>query len=225
MNFESKLELGSGIYTSQEISKILRLPSTKINRWINRVWDEKFGDLLNFKYAWSVKSSKAVNFHTLIELYTFYILNQSGVQTKKIIDAHNILAEEYSTPFPFANANIIGHIQTDGKHIYFIAENKSIITLNATQQFNLSLISIFFKKIEFDHNSLATRLWPLGKDRSIICDPHNQFGHPVIENTNTYPEMLNELYLVGEPIPFIASLYNVQENQVEDAIEFCREAA
>ena len=72
---------------------------------------------------------------------------------------------------------------------------------------------------------LTVRLWPLGKEKSIVVDPNHKFGRPIIKGSNIYPETIYQLYLANEPINFIASSFSITENEVDDAIEFCKKAA
>jgi uncharacterized protein (DUF433 family) len=64
----------------------------------------------------------------------------------------------------------------------------------------------------------------MGKQNSIVLDPKRKFGHPVIENYNIYPETIYKLYKAGDPIPYIAHVYELTEQQVNNAIEFCQAA-
>ena len=69
-----KNELGCGIYTIPDISRLLNIERRKVTRYISEYFDEKIGrELFNDTYSWSVnKRNKAVNFYILIELFTFF---------------------------------------------------------------------------------------------------------------------------------------------------------
>lgn len=223
MTISANLKIGNGIYTIPDISRILRLPYHKVRHWVDKYWDEILGLENNRRYSWTVGNTKAVNFHTLIEFYVFYLLAETGVKTKKIINAHIELSNLFNTDYPFAQKGILENIKTDGSKIYFFV-GKNIISLDGTKQFNLSFIETFFKNLEFDNDFLATRFWPLGKGKNIVIDPKRQFGHPVIGKTNIYPETLNNLFKSGEPIDFIAFTYEISKKDVQDAIDFCQAA-
>lgn len=214
-----------GIYTLPDIALILGLSYSKVNRWVKDFWDNKLAKNYDYKYSWSVDLTKAVNFYTLIEIYIFYRLYEAGVKPRRILEAHQVLAEQFSTSYPFATKDIIDHLKTDGKQVLFMQNDGSILTLEITRQFKLEYIKQFFKNLDFDKDSLATRFWPLGRGRSIVCDPHHQFGHPVITGTNITVETLSQMNKAGEPVKFIADLYGINENQILDAIEFCKKAA
>ena len=60
-------ELGSGIYTLYDVSKILHLPQNKVRRWLTEYWDNRIGGKFNTRYSWGEGREKAVNFYSLIE--------------------------------------------------------------------------------------------------------------------------------------------------------------
>lgn len=220
----SKLEIGSGIYTKSEIAKILRLPYSRVSTWINRYWGGKLKKELDFSYIWTSDKSNAVNFYTLVELYILILLGEAGVKTKDVINAHIELSKFYKTHHPFARKEILESIKTDGKKIYFDT-GSGTISLDGKKQFQINFIKVFFKNLSFDNEFLANRLYPLGKNKKIVIDPTRQFGHPVVGNTNIYPETIYNLHKAGEPNKFIAHVYEIGVEEVKDAIEYCKKAA
>jgi uncharacterized protein (DUF433 family) len=223
--FQIKPELGTGIYTVPDISIILGIPYSKVNRWIKTFWNDRFAINYGEAYSWKVDLTKAVNFQSLVEINTFYQLTLAGVSSREILRVHDLLSDQFHTPYPFARKDVINQLRSDGKKILFEQKDGSIYTLDITKQFKLGIIRDFFKNLDFGANSLATRLWPLGKDKSIVCDPHHQFGQPVISGTNIMAEAVFELYKAGEPTRFISELYNIAESKIIDAISFCKKAA
>lgn len=220
MNFENEPKLGLGIYTASEIAKILRLPYGKVYTWMNKYWDDKLGSLYGSKYSWQMEGTRAVSFHTFVEFYIMMLFSDAGVKPKQVLQAHSELVDMFGTAFPFAKKEVLEGIRCDGKTIYF--ENMGdIIELNGTKQFNLDIIKLFFVKLDFDKDDLASRYWPLGKDKSIVVDPQRKFGSPVLKYQNIYPETFYGMYKAGEPIDFIAHLFEVSKQMVEDSIEYC----
>lgn len=222
--FENKPQLGGGIYTIPDIAQILRLPTGMVGRWVRAYWDEKLGQEFDSRYSWNIGQTKAVSFHTLVELYIFHQLNLAGLKPKKVLKAHKMLSEKYNTLFPFANSKVLKSLKTDGCRIYLEHDDQTIVTLDDSNQLNFDFIKLFFKLVEFDDDALARRFWPLGKSKNIVCDPDRQFGHPIISDTNIYPEAIFNLYKAGESIKFISYLYELNEHQVQDAIEYCMAA-
>jgi uncharacterized protein (DUF433 family) len=218
-----KKELGSGIYTIPDISRLLNIDRRKVNRYISEYWDERMGrKLFRDTYSWSTdKRNKAVNFYVLIELYTFFQLQEKGVNTKTILKARNEIAKDLNIEYPFATAGLL----TDGKRIWYEFKD-DIVNADGSSQTNfVKIIQNFAEKIEFRENDLAKRFWPAGKDNSVIIDPHHQFGQPVIKGTNITAQALFSMYRSGEPLEAISVLYDISEKELNDAINFYRQAA
>ena len=224
IKFENKLQLGNGIYTTVEIANILRISYQKVHLWINKYWDGELGKAYEGNYSWSVDKTKAVGFHTLVEFYVMVQFAEAGVNTRHVLNAHKELSKAYNTPFPFAQKVVLESIHHDGKKIY-LSTNGDTLTLDGTKQFNLAFIKLFFKKLEFDEDLLASKYWPLGKEYKIVCDPHHKFGQPVIDGTNIQAEAIYKMYEAKEPIPFIADIYEISEDKVRDAVKFFKKAA
>jgi uncharacterized protein (DUF433 family) len=55
-------------------------------------------------------------------------------------------------------------------------------------------------------------------------DPKHQFGLPTIEGTNLRAETVYRMYLAGESKALIATLYELDTKQVNDAIGFFKAA-
>jgi uncharacterized protein (DUF433 family) len=215
-------DIGTGIYTIPDIASILRLPTTKVRRWMKEYWNEKFAQGEHNTFSQGSGKEQVTNFYTLIEFYTFYQLRLNGVSSFKINKAHDVLAKVYKTKYPFAKSNIL----TDGKNVFFSGEVGEIIEADKTLQINIKeILEPFCKSIDFDVNSLATRFYPLGKNHEIIIDPHRQFGQPVIGDTNILTETVFDLYRAGEPLKVIANIFELTSKQVKDAIDFHRNAA
>ena len=222
MTFTNTLDIGNGIYTLREISQILRLDYHKVHRWLNKYWDGELGTRFQRSYSWSVDSSKAVAFHTLIEFYVMMQLAEAGVKTREVLKAHEELSKWSNTPSPFAQREVLEKMRTDGKKVFFVIGDHSV-TLDGTGQINLDFIRIFFKNLDFGDDLMAERFWPLGRNKAILVDPKRKFGHPVIDGTNIYPETIHNLYKGGESEEYIAFLYEITTRQVKDAIEYCQE--
>jgi uncharacterized protein (DUF433 family) len=223
MEFENQIEIGLGVYTQSEISKILGLKLPKVSRWLNMYWDGKLGRLFETRYSWEVDKSKAVSFHTLVEFYVFFVLAEHGVSTKQVLKAHEELTRLFETAFPFAMGRVLSGLNTDGKKIYLEHEG-SIVALDGTRQLNLDLIKAFFHKLEFGDDGLANKFWPNGKESSIVIDPERKLGHPVISESNIYPETIYSHIKAGDPVKYISFVYELSEKEVEDAIKFCKAA-
>lgn len=222
--FENKAIIGGGIYTMPDIAQIFRLPYHKVSRWIKEYWDNRLAKDFEGNYSWTDGKARAISFHTLIELYVFMELSNAGVKAKAILQSHKELSKLYKTKFPFATNRILSDISTDGKKIYF-KFNGEELCLDGKKQFNLGFIQDFFKKIDFGNDELASRLWPLGREYSVVVDPEHHFGQPVLDGTNIVPDTIYTMYKAGDNEKFIAMIYGLTKKEVTDALKYCKKAA
>ena len=218
-----KQQLGSGIYTIPDISKLLGLPQSKVRRYLNEYWDELLGKkLFNETYSWSTGNNiKAVNFYTLIELYTCFHLQEVGVSTREILKSRIAISKDLGIPYPFANAKLL----SDGKRIWYEFKDNIVKADGSRQTDFIEFIKDFANKIDFNSNKIAGRFWPAGKQSSIVVDPHHQFGQPIIEGTNINAEVIFSMYESGEPISSIGILYDITEKDIKDVVKFYNKAA
>ncbi len=186
-------------------------------------WDGTLGKIYATNYSWKTDGYRAVSFHTLIEFYVMMQLSEAGVKPSPILKAHQELSKWFKTPFPFANKSVLQSIRTDAKNIYFQLDDLTI-SLDGTHQLNMNFIALFFKKLDFDRKDLATHFYPLGRDKSIVIDPSRKMGQATIANSNIYPETLYKHFKAGDPIPYIAHIYQLNEIQVQNALEYCQAA-
>ncbi|MBC8486837.1 MAG: DUF433 domain-containing protein [Bacteroidetes bacterium] len=225
MQFENKPQIGDGIYTVPDLAKILNLKYYKVQRLLSEYWDNRLAGNFIRSYSWSDGKSKAVNFHTLVEFYTYFHFREAGVTTKVILNAHKELSKMFKTPFPFATAGVLEGLASVGKRIVFQFSESQIINIDMTKQLNLKFIKDFMNKLDFNKGELANRLWPLGKNHSVVVDPDHQFGQPTIYGTNIIPYTIYHMVKANEPVDFIASTYGISKKQIKDAITFCKQAA
>lgn len=225
LDMQLKPKLGTGVYTLPDVAAILKLPYYKVNRWINIFWDGKLGKEFQKKYTWNIGLNKAVNFYTLVELNIFYQLSKAGVPSREILEAHKQLSHDNNSPYPFAMKNVINSLRTDGRKVMLETSLYDIHSLVKGKQFYLTFIKDYLKNLDFENGELALRYWPIGKDHSIVCDPHHKFGMPVINGTNIQTQVIYDMIKSNEPIEFISSLYEISTSQVLDVVKFHQDAA
>lgn len=221
---QHKNALGYGIYTSTDIAQLLGIPRSKVARYLKNYWDDRLGkELFNDSYSWQSESRKvkAVNFYVLIELYVCFQLQALGVKPKRILESRKNIAQETNTAYPFATSKVL----SDGRKIWYQFQD-SIIDADGTRQINFeTLLREYLKNIDFNDQEEAIKFYPNGRNSSVVINPHNQFGQPIIEGTNINAEMIYSMYKSGEPLEFISHSYDLSLKAVNDAIEFYKKAA
>lgn len=193
-----------------------------VRRWLNEYRGNKFTFGKKSNSSWGSGREKTVHFYTLIEFYVFYQLRKQGLSAQSIAKSHQVIASELKTSFPFASSTIL----TDGRKIFYAIDSDIIINADKTKQINFAaILKEFCHQIDFGNDHIALRYWPLGKEKNIVVDPHHQLRQPVIKSTNILAETLYRMNAAGEKVNFIASLYDVSENDVKTSIEFFKNAA
>lgn len=211
-------KLGEGIYLIKDIAQILKLDYDHVRRWIVGYWDGHLKE--NFNYTFGEKGSKAINFYSLIEFYTFYKLREKGIGATTIRQLHEALSNRLETPYPFAVAHDYYVEDRKYKKFVFVQHLDGLWKFDGKDKLYLNFIQEFLEKVEFDDNNIAVRFFPLGKQHNIVVDPKHQFGQPTILGTNIKTQTLHNLYKGGETYENISILYDLSIEEVKDAIRF-----
>lgn len=213
-------QIGQGVYTAADASRILKIPYPKANYWFKYYAKNRLSKSVDYIYHFEIKKVIAVNFLTLIEMYVFYTLKEKGVKANKIIEAHTMMSQFLGTAYPFAKQDIF----LDNRSLLFGTEDSLVTADKHLQTVIVQVLKKFISKVQFNDDRIAKKYYPLGKDRSVVVNPENQFGQPIIDGTNILAETIYSLSRGGDSPEFIAKLYDITVNQVEDAIEYAKAA-
>src|SRR4028118_1376842 len=208
-------KIGEGIFLVRDVAIILRLDYENVRRWIAGYWSGSLQE--DYDYTFGEKGSKAINFYSLIEFYTFFKLREKGLSTTEIRKLHQTLEKDYNTPYPFAIARDYYIEKRKKKTFVYFSYLESLIKHDAKRQFSLQFVQDFLDKIEFDDNNVARRFFPLPNSKNVVVDPQHQFGQPTIAGTNIKTQVVFSLYKGGEPLGNICNLYDLPPEKVQDA--------
>lgn len=209
---ETLPKIGEGIFLTKDVSNILLLPYAKVRHLMASYWHSNvFGSDKNL----------AINFYALIEFYTFFQLKELGVKSSEIKKAHSILSKDLNIKYPFA----LSGIKTDGHKVWY-ETLENLIKVDGKKQFAIrEFIIDFLHKVEFGENNLAQRFYPLKDSKLVVVDPKHQFGQPTISGRNITVSTIKKLNDAGESIKEIASLYNINDSQVINALDYFKRTA
>ena len=213
---EEIAKIGEGIYTAPDVSRIFKIPYPKAKYWFKYYVKNRLFDTIGYRYFFPIKDTVAINFLSLIEMYVFYKFKEKNIKTHNIIRAHTEMSNYLNTPYPFASEDFYIY----GEKIFFGQFDALKEALDVEQSIIYEFITPFVEKIKFDDKRLATKFYPLGRNRSVVINPENQFGQPTIDGTNILTATLYEYYLGNDSIKTIAELFDLSIENVEDAIEF-----
>ncbi|MGY5851866.1 DUF433 domain-containing protein [Salegentibacter sp. F14] len=208
--------LGEGVFTSSDVATILKIHKNRARYLINQYLDNKFRNQQSFKYKIETEGGYSINFLGLIELFVFERLRTLNVSAKKVIKFHDYLAGVFGSPYPFAVTDFL----VSGRDLYFKLDEDWVSGDEKLQIGLKDIVEFLGDKIEYD-KGVASKYYPLGKDRTIVVDPEYRFGQPVLNSTNLMVENLYDLYLAeNRDLNYVAELYDLTEQQMKDVIDF-----
>jgi len=227
-----KPTIGEGVYTVPDAAHILKYSQERLRRWVTGYWriisevqKDRIAPVVD-SGIWGEGQARAFNFCTLIELYTIAALRDIGVSFRKIKRAREELTRRFKTRYPFATHQLM----SDGQQIlveFKEGELRALLELDTRGQLAIEqVIKPFCKKLEFNIQTyLVQSFRPLGKNTSIIVSPQHGFGRPTIEGTNITTEAIYNLITAGEDRRTIQKLYDLTPSNIDEVIQFEKQAA
>ncbi len=216
--FRWKPTVNDGIYTASDVAAIFKLNYKQVHYWFGSYVKNRLPEK-GVRYFYERHGVTAVNFLTLIEMYVFYRMRENKIQPRQILEYHSFLRKLHNTEYPFATSKIL----LSGKSLY-MHHNGQLMDANETFQHVMKdVILPWAEQIEFD-DGIAARFYPLRNKKTVVVSKSHQFGEPTVSGTNIKTSTVHRLYSSGESTEFIARLYELERQQVEDAIEFANAA-
>lgn len=241
MNAEHIPIIGRGIYTIAEAARLARVPAARINRWICGY--ERDG--VEYPPLWEpeLRTSRHadlvfVSFADLMEARVIAAFYKHGVQIQTVRKAIEQAKNEFGIERPFATRKF----QTDGKKIFLDIINeiqrsnpldsrdKIYLDIISSQLQFSSIIKPALKDVEFENN-LASRWWPLGKNKTVVVDPSRSLGKPINNATGVPVEALVGALDSTNKNPTesdfanVALLFEVSKRDVKEAFVFSEKFA
>lgn len=141
-----------------------------------------------------------------------------GVSWKTMRDAHVAAKSKLNTDHPFCTHEFA----TDGREIllHFAQESGDTCLINITndQREFERIVTPFLKELDFDQG--VTRWWPLGKKRLVVVDPVRNLGQPSVTYSGVPTRILAGSVATNGSIALVARWFEVQLEEVRDAVEF-----
>lgn len=218
--------LGKGIYPVSFASRLTGIPSRSIRRWLlgysrrtkgtTRTYAPVLEDELGL-----IEGRLFLSFLDLIEVQFLEAFLRHGVRWTTIREAATNARELLGTTHPFSTKRF----STDGKRILVSStegiEDRNLMDLIDSQLEIVELVEPLLRgAIEFSNYDLASRWWPMGRDKQIVIDPRYSFGKPVVSQSRIPTDVLTATYKATESIEEVADWYEVDVESVRQAIEY-----
>jgi uncharacterized protein (DUF433 family) len=219
---ESNL-LNTGLYTVPEASRLTRISTGKIRRWIKGYDFRTSGSIRHSDAVWQgeikpLDNKLALSFRDLLELRFVDAFIRAGVSWRTMRRAHTNAQSELRTTHPFCSNRIF----TDGRSILLRQaeedSDEALVNLATDQKEFSRIVETFRKELEFSGTDIVW--WPLGKWRQIVLDPRRNFGQPTVTKSGVPAATLARSVKANSSQEIVARWYEVHPDEVRDAVEF-----
>lgn len=216
--------LETGIYTIPEASRLTRVSTWRIRRWVKGYRFYSSNKPHHSPALWRtqlvpINNQWALGFLDLIEIKCVDSFLNAGVSWATLRKAHTIGVEMFQQSHPFCTHRF----QTDGRQLFAEVHEatgeKSLLDIIKKQRIFEGIISPYFKELEFEAGDVLARWRPKTSRRLVVLDPSRSFGHPIVEKHGIPTEILARSAKASS-ISEIARWYEISEAEIEDAVEF-----
>ena len=211
--------LGQGIYTVPEASRLSRVSSQRIRRWLRGYW-----------YATSLGPNRTppiisgdfgdagvLSFRDLIEVRFIDAFLRAGVSWRTIKVAQERARESLGTSHPFSSRRF----RTDGGTILMETGEQELLDLVRNQMAFKAIVGPFlYRGLEFGDRDDVVRWRPMRNRKTVVLDPARSFGQPIVDREGVPTATLARAYRVEDSFAAVASWFEVSQVSVRVAVEF-----
>lgn len=213
--------LQAGIYTVLDAAELVEAPPRLVRIWIGGhkgkqepVIDSQLG---------RVYGKVAVSFTNLMELRFVATFAAAGVKLRSIRAIMNEVKETLDHPHPFATRTVF---KTDGRKIVAqIARNNGVENIYDLRSKNYEMYPVVLRSLKGDVSydpageAVSWRPRPAIAPNVILL-PSFSFGQPILRTSRVPTEALANAVRAEGSARIVASLYEVPERQVREAVKF-----
>jgi len=218
--------IGRGIFSVTDASRLTRIPSRRIRRWILG-YDFRLPSgirhsepALHHDYQISGRDVW-LSFADLIEVRFLDAFRDAGVSWAAIRVAAERATQLLGQDHPFSSRKF----KTDGKTIMTeIASGtgaQELLDLVRNQvAFKRILDPYLYRGLEFGPGHVVSKWWHEAGNRKIVIDPERAFGRPIIAKEGVPTRALSYAFAVEKSIERVAAQFELSKASVAAAVEF-----
>jgi uncharacterized protein (DUF433 family) len=224
MSTEEFQFIGVGLYTAPEASRLARVSTGRIRRWLRGyTFAIKSGSRASPPVVTSalpsINGTLTLSFLDLQEIRFVHGFLEAGVKWKTLRRVHEA-AHLRLGPYPFSRGDFV----TDGRSILLDLtpeiHDGAFLDLISSQTSFKSVVSPCMATLKFSEDGQASEWWPLGKDKLVVLNPRRSFGQPIVVREGVPTNILARLYKAEQSFARVARWFDVSERAVRDAVEY-----
>ena len=217
--------LQTGIYTVTEASRLAKVSSRRIRRWLQGYEFKVKHGRHRSPPVWNsqlkpIDNAMALGFLDLLEIRCVDAFISAGVSWKTLRQVYDQACELVGHSHPFCT----NRFATDGHTIFMeLQERNDEVTLwdmRDVQRVFDRIIRPFLKNIEFDSGRVPLRWWPCGKNHQVVLDPRRSFGQPIIFRDGIPTQVLARSVRANDSLEEVARWFEIKSASVREAVEF-----
>jgi uncharacterized protein (DUF433 family) len=217
--------LQTGIYTVADASRLARVSSRRIRRWLKGYEFKVKRGRHRSPPVWNsqlepIDNAMALGFLDLLEIRCVDAFISAGVSWKTLRQVYDQARELVGHSHPFCT----NRFATDGQTIFMeLQEKNDEVTLwdmRDVQRVFDRIIQPFLKNIEFDSSRVPLRWWPRGKNHQVALDPRRSFGQPIIFRDGIPTQVLARSVRANDSLEEVARWFEIKSASVREAVEF-----
>jgi uncharacterized protein (DUF433 family) len=215
----------TGIYTVADAARLTQVSAGRIRRWLRgyhfRVKRKQHHSEALWHGQWEpIGHSLALGFLDLIEIKFVDAFRTEGVSWAVLRKVHALARERFGLTHPFCT----NRFATDGREILLKVQDEEdsegLIEFVSSQSVFRQIVHPFLRELEFGGGEVALLWRPTTSRRLVVLDPTRSFGRPIVSKHGVPTEMLARARAAGQSVKEVSKWFEVQEEEVEDAVEF-----
>jgi uncharacterized protein (DUF433 family) len=212
-------------YPLVDAARYLHLPASTLRRWVNGwSYPTSEGEQHSHRLLDVHRSGRSyvLSFNNLIEAHVLASMRfDHKVAMPRVRQALTWVSSQLDIRRPLLNARF----ESDGISLFVehLGQVLDVSTFHGQVQIAEAVRS-YLRRVERDPEGVPIRLFPwvrpTSNDKTISIDPRFGFGRPVIAGTGVPTRVLFEQFQGGDNVAFLAEDYELQAQQVIDALRF-----
>ncbi|WP_029001704.1 DUF433 domain-containing protein [Azohydromonas australica] len=227
-------QAGIGVYTLGAAARLIQADRRSISRWLygyDYARQQQDGTRRQYhssplwtpQHAASGLGDKVLGFQDLLELRIVNEFVQHGVPLLVVRRCLEYARDAFGLDeYPLTSRRFCTDGRTIFQEVLKEGEEAEVLDLRTRQYVIREIIKpSLYAGIEYV-GDVARRWYPEGRDRrTIVVDPDQQFGKPIIEEAGVPTETLYAAYIAeGRSKAAVAHIYEVTPRQVDAAVRF-----
>jgi uncharacterized protein (DUF433 family) len=220
------------IYTLPIAARLANVPEPTLRSWVmGRSYPTQSGDSY---FAPLIERPEPGNpflsFVNVIEAHVLAAIRRvHGVPLRNVRPALDYVRQQLQTPHPLAERVF----ETDGVDLFVRQFGEVVNASRGGQVAFRELLEAHLTRIEHDSKGHALKLFPFVRRRDdelprqmtqqpkvVMIDPRVSFGRPILSGSGVTTEAVADRFRAGESIVSIASDYECQPEEIEEALRY-----